>query len=68
MSCPKQEQDRFLAEKFSCSTRTVRRWRQRGVNLESDLAIVDHIVSSRSPTNATLSACKAIFEANQPQK
>lgn len=68
MSCPKQEQDRILAEKFSCSTRTVRRWRQRGVNLESDLSIVDCIVSNRSSTNSQLAACKSILDRIQSQE
>jgi len=68
MKIRKCDQDQKIAERFSCSTRTIRRWRFRGVNLESDLAIVENIVSSRSPTNAQLSACKAILETNHPQK
>lgn len=68
MKTKKCELDQKISERFASSTRTVRRWRKRGVNLENDLAIVEHIVSSRSPTNATLSACKAILESNQPKK
>jgi len=68
MKIKKCDLDQKIAERFSCSTKTVRRWRKRGVNLESELSIVEHIISSRSPTNAQLSACKAILESNPPQK
>jgi hypothetical protein len=64
----KQDQDQQLAKRFACSTRTVRRWRSKGVDLTDPLAIVDCIVAGRSATNAQLAACKSILESDQPKK
>ena len=57
----KNIQDQQLAERFNCSSRTVRRWRFKGINLEEPLAIVDFILASRAATNDQLAACKSIL-------
>lgn len=63
----KQDQDQQLAKRFACSTRTVRRWRSKGIDLTNPLAIAEFIISSKSATPGQLAACNAIFDSIESQ-
>lgn len=65
----KQNQDQELAERFACSTRSIRRMRSKGIDLTNPLAIVDFIIESRAATPAQLNACMAVvLIENQKQR
>jgi hypothetical protein len=64
----KQIQDQQLAERFAVSTRTVRRWRSKGIDLANPLAVADCILKSKSATPAQFEACKAVILAEKEKE
>jgi len=67
MKIRKCDQDQQLAERYASSTRTVRRWRSKGIDLTNPLAIAEFIISSKSATPAQLAACNAVIASIESQ-
>lgn len=64
----KQDQDQQLAERFACSTRSIRRMRSKGIDLTDSLAVADCILKSKSATPAQFEACKAVILAEKEKE
>lgn len=52
----KQEQEIQISKQWQCSTRAVRRMRQKGVDLTDGFQISDYFIKSKVATAAQLSA------------
>jgi uncharacterized protein YjcR len=53
-----------IAEKYNVHTRTVRRWRSSGVNVEDFRAVARHLAEQRRPSIHAIRASLQILKSN----